>query len=276
MIEQVQEAGTRKWHGDKLLLLQGEPLAAIQQFFESLGSHVISGCEVTPNVSNWDIATGLIAIEHADGFKVVRTPAVVDVALPGYFTCNKTTVTGPYKTGGNKNISHEYVAVWNDGTGGPSDDTVVRIYSDAQSSDNQTTNFAKALGQKALSPEYTLTPTLFTPTPGELKLRANYLGQTVHIKGTINVKSYGGLNEELQELSNLAVPEYLRPQQHQMFIGTIVPTTSSYLGLDAQSRDDLNTVLFYLQTDGKVKIQFKKPLSGLDYTITVNSVVSLI
>lgn len=59
MKRHVQEPGIRKWSGNDLLDLQGEPLKILDAFFSQWGDCVICGCETTEDT----LAAGLVSIE---------------------------------------------------------------------------------------------------------------------------------------------------------------------------------------------------------------------
>ena len=101
---------------------QLEVLQPLQALLKPLGSFIISGCEVTANIatpSNFDVSSGFVAINHADGFKIARFDGVTNVANPGYLSISKTTLTGPYGTPpstSTNTVAYEYKAVHSLGT----------------------------------------------------------------------------------------------------------------------------------------------------------------
>lgn len=72
MKRHVQEPGIRKWSGNDLLDLQGEPLKILDAFFSQWGDCVICGCETTKDT----LAAGLVSI---DGLTLPVLPTEVKV-----------------------------------------------------------------------------------------------------------------------------------------------------------------------------------------------------
>lgn len=114
MQELFSDSGVRHCFGDDFVIAQAEALEPLQQLLSNFGAVIVSGCAVTPAGGGaYDIAAGIVAIRHADGFKVARFAGVSAVNLPGIITITKTTQTGNYGPTGSitvKDISYTYTA----------------------------------------------------------------------------------------------------------------------------------------------------------------------
>ena len=130
MKEHVISTGGKEFYGSDILEHQTEALIPLQELVGSLGACVVSGCAITPNVgtpANYDIAAGIVAIRHADGFKIARLSAVTNVALPGHLTVSKTEHTGNYTDVGILPIAYTYQAQFNAGAAPSGADTYLNI-----------------------------------------------------------------------------------------------------------------------------------------------------
>lgn len=277
MKEHIQKAGLKHWYGDYLVDLQKEPLDALQALLEPLGSCILTGCEVTANGSNWDISAGVIAVRHnTDGFKVVRTAAVTNTTLPGYFTCAANTTQGNYNSG-TDDVYTTYSGTFTAGSPGAINDESLIIPSQTAPAP-PLTKLVQALGNAAISEEVEVPATLFGASPGSLKFRVNFLSRTLHIYGTIQVQNYAALNENPLELNNsLVLPEYMRPAVKQYFFG-FPPANTSYAITDNNDKDYIRSVPLFVGIDGKITIYLIKanPSYGTQYPLEVNAVVSLV
>lgn len=104
MIEVKQLAGIKDVYGDDIVLAQTEPLQALEALCKNFGNFIVSGCEVTPNVgtpANFDIAPGLVAVQHADGFKLARFSGVTNTSALGKLYIDKVTTNTNYASGSN-------------------------------------------------------------------------------------------------------------------------------------------------------------------------------
>lgn len=118
MKEHIQVLGRKRWHGDHFIDLQKESLDAMQEYLKTFGAFIISGCVTTVNAgtpTNFDISAGLVAINHADGFKIARFAGVTNTPTLGYLTIAKTSIAGNYATG-TATIIENYTAVHNAST----------------------------------------------------------------------------------------------------------------------------------------------------------------
>lgn len=122
MKRHVQLEGVRKWAGDHLLELEGQPLEVLDRFFGQYGSYVLAGCAVTPAADEVaaadglvDVAPGLVVLtgedaSGADAVMVVPFEGAAGVPLPIYLTLAWNTRLGEYVTGGEKPIAYDYYA----------------------------------------------------------------------------------------------------------------------------------------------------------------------
>lgn len=114
MKEHVQEYGVRRWAGDDLVELQGEPLEAIQKLVEPYAPCIIQGCEV--NAAEKRIGSGMVALWEVDennqkkGVKIARFAGCVTEKFPVYLSLKRTPEERVYVDGKNKPIAHNYMA----------------------------------------------------------------------------------------------------------------------------------------------------------------------
>jgi hypothetical protein len=118
MKRHVQVEGVRKWAGDHLLELQGEPLKVLDRFFGQYGPYVMQGCAVTPAADGddlYDVAPGLVVLagkdrSGADAVMVVPFAGVTGIPLPLYLTLAWEVRRREYVIGGVKPIAYDYFA----------------------------------------------------------------------------------------------------------------------------------------------------------------------
>lgn len=116
MKEHFQDYGVRKWAGDDLIELQGEPLAALQALVEPYAPCIIQGCEVTENGNGGiTVSPGLVALKGKDSkgnacVKIARF-AGIESATSIYLTLACETVNRAYGDGKVKDIAYDYKAV---------------------------------------------------------------------------------------------------------------------------------------------------------------------
>lgn len=120
MKEHVQTTGVRKWAGDDLIELQGEPLAALQALVEPYAPCIIQGCAVSVNEAEetYSVTSGFVALKDiADGENMARPVKIVRFAgaenEPGaiYLTLSRKEHTRLYADGQNKPIAYGYEAM---------------------------------------------------------------------------------------------------------------------------------------------------------------------
>jgi hypothetical protein len=103
----IQNSGVRKWYGDEWIAIQDEANAVIEGHFGAYGQQfILSGCIV----AGTDVSAGLIALNHADGFKICRLEASEGLTFPCYLKVAKTEETRLYLDGATKPVSATYTA----------------------------------------------------------------------------------------------------------------------------------------------------------------------
>lgn len=114
MKRHVQKPGVRKWSGDDLLELQGEPLAVLDQFFGRYGDMVIKGCEIDQEAGT--VSAGLVAIsgkdvEGKDTYKVCPFRGATGVRVfPAFLALKFTEFTRDYDDAVVRPIAYQYEA----------------------------------------------------------------------------------------------------------------------------------------------------------------------
>ena len=100
----------RRWHGDEFVQIQMENLDVIQGLFSQIGGCLISGCAATIT-GIITIADGIVAIKHADGWKVVRvTSFSFAIGATRYLVVNKTTNNKQYNDLSSHAFEYDYAA----------------------------------------------------------------------------------------------------------------------------------------------------------------------
>lgn len=103
----VQNTGVRKWYGDEWITIQDEANTVIEGFFGHYNTpFILSGCEVDGTT----IASGIVGLIHADGFKLCRFAGATGVTFPIYLKPVKTEETRPYLDGATKPVAYVYAA----------------------------------------------------------------------------------------------------------------------------------------------------------------------
>lgn len=287
MKEHIQLTGTKSWYGDQLLELQHENLEVLHRFFKEVGPCIINGCEVTVASTGmggvpltWNIAAGIVAIDHADGFKVCRFPGAsgVDFASGIYLYVTKTAVTGRYKGGITANVAFTYAAAHATGAvptpGSP-------LYLPLNSTANQvfTTRFFDALGAKALGSWQSLT-LAGTGVSGTLKCKLDRIGRLLHIQGSITFASFSGNGVVRQIIAPTpGIGNYwpigFEPDVRQYFKAhrEYDPAGASYIR-ETSTVDYLTDLDCWADADG-LFVATKTPASGSSYTVKINACVQV-
>lgn len=256
--------------------LQADSLGALQDLHGTLGVHIVSGCEVTANGSNWDIAAGIVCIKHSsDGWKLARFAGVTDKAFPGYLSITKASVNGlygatePYTT---DVALYNYTADWTDGAASV-DDT--RLIFNESSSTAIKIDFVDALAAAAKSTAETRTLTVFD-TADDLKFWTNRLARTLHVQGDITIKNYNAvvLPDEEYPLFQTALPVHMRPAVQQEFVAH-VKSTAVFGVKDFNQSDYIRVVTGYVTTAGLVYLRWVRPANTAEYELTINANLQL-
>lgn len=275
MKEATQGAGVKHWHGDYFLELQSEALEPLQEAFEQFGSFVISGCEVTANGGNWDIAAGIAAIRHADGFKIVRVGAVTDKSLPAYYVCGKETLNGNYGTGSAARGYHYFADSTTFTEGAASVDDTKLIF-DVPDSAGSLNDIFSAIGKKSLV-STTRTTTEFT-TGQTISFKLNRVSRLLHISATLTIDNYTSYAGAYRVgLYTSALPEFMRPNAtKQYFTAHVDPLTSSNFGqTDPYNKDWIRHIEGYIGDDGIVYLQWLPTSTNSPYVVRINATIPL-
>lgn len=277
MKEIVTSQTAKHIYADDVELSQKEPLEAIQSYFKQFGTCIIQGCELTPNGSNFDIGAGLVAVEHADGFKVARFAAVTNKALPGHITITKSTKNGnhgltpSYTSAVVENI---YTATWNDGAPGIVSGETLIINNPNTSYQN---DFISRLAIAATTTSTIRQLTVFD-TSDSLKFWANRIARTLHVQGDITINNFSGgtvLGDNNYPLFQTPLPESLRPATTQHFLATVI-SSSSFAFKDKNQSDYIRTVTGIIETNGNVFLRWIRPQSSITtYDLKINAVLQL-
>lgn len=114
MKEHFQDYGVRRWAGDDLIELQGEPLEALQRLVEPYAPCIIQGCGI--NTAENRIEPGLVALWLLDGekkrqcVKIARFGGCPTTNLPVYLTLKCSQETRVYADGDSKVVANSYTA----------------------------------------------------------------------------------------------------------------------------------------------------------------------
>lgn len=112
MIEQVQKAGVKTYYGEDMIILQKEPLYALQEMVSQYGNCVLQGCDVTGTTIN----SGLVGVSGIDPdgnsvYKICRFNGASDVqSFPVYLVLNYSVTAREYGDLQSKPISYNYFA----------------------------------------------------------------------------------------------------------------------------------------------------------------------
>ncbi|MDE6694490.1 MAG: hypothetical protein K2J57_01505, partial [Bacteroidales bacterium] len=162
MKEHVQEYGVRRWAGDDLVELQGEPLEAIQKMVEPYAPCIIQGCEV--NAAEKRIGSGMVALWELDennqkkGVKIARFAGCVTEKFPVYLSLKCTPEERVYVDGKNKPIAHNYTAQETTVENDVKDRFPLKITEDGGPClpESLTVNFTAATARENIQPKETL------------------------------------------------------------------------------------------------------------------------
>lgn len=272
MNEIIVKLGGKHEYATDTKAAQTEALEPVQSYFKQFGACIIDGCAITPNGGNWDVAAGLVAIEHASGFKVARFAGVTNVALPGHLVIDETIVNGNYESGSDE-VFRNYTAVWVNGAPGVSDDTVLKFGTPTTDIPH---TFFRAAGIKANSAVETINANIFIGgLPGQpINFWINQLARTLHMQATIVVRDYSILTETQWPLFSVNLPLHMRPAAKQYFTAHVV-ASSSYPFVDSQNKDYVRAVPGYIDNTGACFLHIIKPNNGGTYTIHINAIMQL-
>ncbi|MFN4249256.1 MAG: hypothetical protein ACK4EY_16130 [Flavipsychrobacter sp.] len=278
MKEHINDAGGKHWYGNHFVELQKETLDALQGFFKNFGACIISGCEITPNAgtpTNRDIAAGIVGINHADGYKIVRFAGATNVAASGYMgymSVLKTNVSGVYNSGAGT-IAYDYTAVFTTGSAPSSSSLYLPISEFA--SDRQ--DFNKALS----SFQFTEWRTFSVSVPnasGTLKVRVDKIARRMHIMGTLLIKNMAAWFTDYEEITilpqaTLAADAVIGSWALYPSVSTIVPTAFVSSTVPSLTLEDVNNLTIIMSGtaayDGDLKVTALKAAGNQQYIIAV-------
>lgn len=277
MKEQRQIAGIKYWSGDDIVDAQLEVLDPLQKYFSGFGACIIEGCKVTLNTAGtpntYDISAGIIAVNHADGFKIVKTEAVVNTELPGYFKVELSDVNGAYVNTPSGIIRKDYTSSFN--LGAPPANTDLYLVITSVDSDN--VRFANALGAKSISDKVDITSTAFGG--GILSFRVNPIARTLHVTGGFTVPGTGWPNNgTLHPFALDVIPAHMRPKADYNFICYVNYNTANpnFYFRDFAKKTVITQLSALVKTDGSIWIRFIVPETGIaSYDCYVSAVVPL-
>lgn len=117
MKKQVQSTGERDWYGDQILIPQDEIWKVLEKW---LGQYdqpcILSGCTVTPNGGNWDVAAGILLLKDPTGnYQFCEFAGALNIALPQYFYVTTTVTNALYYDTNLKPIQNAYTASYQAG-----------------------------------------------------------------------------------------------------------------------------------------------------------------
>lgn len=280
MKELVVKTGGKHSKATDILEAQTETLEPLQAFFGNFGSCVISGLDISANGGNWDIAEGIVSIEHADGHKLARFAGATNVALPGYLSITKSTQQGDYGEIGfevAKDISDTYTATFTAGAPGVTDATVLVIPAPTSGSIN---TFFDKIGTAANTTPITKNLSVFN-TGTSLKFWVNKLSRSLHIQGTITIDSFNGVvtvpegEYVLFSGGGAELPTYMRPAVKQEFYASVV-STSPYPFKGSNQSDYITVLTGNVDTNGLVYLRWVRPAGTLStYQVRINAILQL-
>lgn len=200
MKELISEDGGRHCYGSEFVEAQAEVLQPLQGFFEQFGAIVISGCEITDGGGGtWDIAAGIVGIEHADGYKLARWAGDTGLTLPGYMTISKTTQTGNYGQPGSitvQDVSDTYTAIYTQGAPVANNDTELVI----PDQPFQPNSFIQGFKKLSNVTQQTFAFNI-TEAEGTVYIIVNKSARLAYIKGNIDFKNIAGWTFGVMELT---------------------------------------------------------------------------
>lgn len=288
MKELVTKVGGKDCYSTDIDDAQNEVLEPLQKFFSRYGACLIEGCAITANGSDWDIAAGIVVIQHAtDGVKVCRFPGATAVTLPGYFSVSKTTNTGPYNAGASTDdVSYTYAAAFTTGAAPSSSDLYLEIPSpgaDATTNIITIKNIEDAIGEKATEDTLTLTGTTGVVSAKSLKLTLNRAARTLHIRGTATLTNFtiiAGIDQPIGLEAPANVPLKYRPAAGQYFKAYPVESasTNNIYYKDFNNVGYVTDFTCYMGTNGNLHVRFRKPATSSSVTsvnIAFNAIIPL-
>lgn len=272
MIEHVQVAGVRRWHGDEFVNLQKENLDVLQAFFKPYGACIIDGCTVTTSGSNYVVSAGLVAINHADGFKVARFAGASfpTASTQAYITISKSQQNKLYNDGNNKLARNIYTATLSTTAPGGGVDYILI-----------TASGGKTFTEAFVGAAFTGWSTLTSSNPvasGTMSYNLNKLTKMLHLKATLTITASATPNPPQYHLI-FTMPAGFIPADHVPFKALVRyydAVTNNYVK-DVSGTDYIKDVNCELRTTGYLYVGSIKPESGVSsYQVSFNVAIPLI
>ncbi|MFN4249046.1 MAG: hypothetical protein ACK4EY_15060 [Flavipsychrobacter sp.] len=241
MKKHINKAGVKHWYGNHLVDLQTEPLDAIEALLSNYGAFIVSGCEVTPNAgtpANFDIAPGIVAIDHADGFKVARFAGVTNSSTLGYLSIDKTPIAGTYDSGSD-DIAEDYTAEFTAGAA-PNSSNLYLPITDPLSSIPRT--FSAALHRSNIVTSGALN-WVSSDVSCSCSIKINRATRQAHIVLTGSLLSLGSWTFDINTLvlidwsviqADANIAPYITPAFTKSFTGYVTQNLGTYLGVPPQ------------------------------------------
>lgn len=280
MKEYINELGGRPWYGSELADLEAQPLEAIQTFFKRYGTCVLQGCAITANGGNWDIAAGLVAINHADGFKVAKFAGATNIALPGYLSIDKDVEQALYESTSNEDAVYDYTAVFTAGAPSAGDDTELIIPS--PSGGTKPLSFDDMIARYSIEEVAHTTSTGSVISASDMYAYHNRATAQLYIKGTATITNWGSLTGSDSIIAFFGtnfIPVRARPASKKYFHAYVQdPGTNAFYYKDINNTDYMKDFICTLDTNGTLNLRFIKPSSsfaGTTITVVFDAVINL-
>jgi hypothetical protein len=278
MKQHINNAGGKHWYGSHWVELQAESLDAIQGLASSLGAHVLAGCAIAVNGSapQYDIAAGIVAINHADGFKIARFAGATNQNLSagGYLSIAKAAVNGVYNSGADV-IAYDYTATFTAGAAPNSSALYLPIPDPATGLTPR--KLTRAIGKAATTTTTTIAATGFV---GSLDFSVNEAARTLRVKGVLNVDSIATRsgNGSTHPVFQVQLPVEMRPASRQYFTAFVEYNTANANKWfkDYTNSSYITQLTGYVDPDGGVWLIWLRPVASVaSYDVNINAVLSL-
>ena len=203
----------RRWHGDEFVQIEMENLDVLQGMFGTSGACVVSGCGLSYNSGTgyWTVAAGIVAMNHADGFKCARLSSFsfANAAPQVYLSILKTTNNKQYNDSSSHAFEDDYTAT--SGTSVPSGTENVDYLVVYRPAGIRT--MRQAMGSN--TDWVTLTPSTTSLFSANFKYRKNVLNNTLEIIGTATIDNTGFSNPGAQ-ITIATLPSGFRPVSQEV------------------------------------------------------------
>lgn len=271
----------RKEYTTYLISVQKSSLDPLQGLFEQLGACIIKGCAITVHTAApmYDIAAGIVAVNHADGYKLAWFAGVSNVNLSagGYISITKTPVSGLYVAGTDE-VADDYTASFTAGAAPvPGNPLYLTIPNPA--SNLYPKKFADGIGAGAKS---AVTSLVITTFPGSLDFWVNAAARTLNMRGSLQVTSsfwnVASGNGGAWPVISTQLPAFMRPATRQYFTCRLNYSTAALSSWfkDVSGAMYITHLNGYIEPDGTIWLNWLRPAAGVsDYTVYVNEIMLL-